>query len=44
MKTNEIIIKSSNIIEYLRLKKLGYITLWCGEGKICMTLIEDKQK
>lgn len=31
-----IIIKHSNIIEYLRLKKLGYITVWVGEGKICM--------
>lgn len=42
MKTNEIVIKASNIIEYLRLKKLGYVTLWCGEGKICMALIKGK--
>ena len=30
-----IIIKNS-IIEYLKLKKLGYKTLWCGNGLICM--------
>ena len=32
----EKIIKGTNIIEYLRLKKLGYKTLWVGNGLICM--------
>lgn len=30
-------IKCTDIIEYLRLKKLGYKTLWVGEGLICLT-------
>lgn len=32
----EVIIAGRNIIEYLRLKKAGYVTVWSGEGKICM--------
>ena len=32
----EKIISCNNIIEYLRLKKEGYKTLWVGNGLICM--------
>lgn len=31
----EKIIKN-NVIEYLKLRKLGYKTLWTGNGLICM--------
>ena len=29
-------IKASNLIEYLRLRRSGWRTLWVGEGLICM--------
>jgi hypothetical protein len=31
-----VIIKGRDVIEYLRLRKEGYVTLWSGEGKICL--------
>lgn len=33
---DEIVIPHTNIGEYMRLKGLGYVTLWVGEGKICL--------
>ena len=30
------IISGNNTTEYLRLRRLGYTTLWAGEGKIAM--------
>jgi len=32
------IIKGSDVGEYLRLKAQGYVTLWVGNGLICMEL------
>jgi len=40
---SEIIISAQNIIEYMRLKKEGYRTAWCGEGKICLVKKEPKE-
>ena len=34
----EVIIPARDIIEYLRLRGLGYRALWVGEGKIAMAL------
>ena len=31
-----IYVKSSNIIMYLKARRLGWRTVWCGEGVICM--------
>ena len=36
VKPKQVIIKGSNVIEYLKLKKQGYKTVWVGEGKICL--------
>ena len=33
---DEVVIRGGDVISYLRLKREGYVTLWCGEGKICM--------
>ncbi len=33
---SEIVIPAHNIILYLELKKQGYVTVWVGEGKICL--------
>ncbi len=33
---DERIIPACDIILYLDLKKQGYVTVWVGEGKICL--------
>lgn len=33
---DEVVIRGGDIITYLRLKGEGYVTLWVGEGKICL--------
>ncbi len=33
---DERIIPARDIILYLALKKQGYVTVWVGEGKICL--------
>lgn len=32
----EVIIRHTEMSEYLRLKRAGYTTAWVGEGKICL--------
>jgi len=33
---DEIVIRNTEIGRYMSLKAEGYVTLWVGEGKICL--------
>lgn len=35
-KVETVTIKGRDIIAYLSYKKRGFVTVWCGEGLICM--------